>query len=540
MAGLTLGTAMAANYPEPFVSGSTANAAIVYGTGSGVSTLDLTAANTIQGNLGEDLPATGTTTFSGGDVFTLDKTSDGMNIGDQLDSIFSSLDEEEMTIFLAENQEYIEGDIDETYDQKITLGTTVLSFFKHNDYNDDTPTIGFHFDNTNNVLSYELAFDDPIIMTNMNDTSLPLMGKEYYVLSAKSGTINLLDTAETHLAAKGESITVDGKVIVPTYISSTASEGVMFTVDGVATSKIAENAYKKLSDGSYLVVTNVLYDAKESGISQVEFALGKGKIDLVNGEEIEFNDEDEDGLTVTIDDTAGLLDKITITWNSYDDSFLTESNALIMPGFETIKLGLAGIDFGTNSETITVENGNTLILQMENFNIPVMWRNETDYQALGEEDYLLVVATSAITNTTWTSPNLNDTNSSHVGGVVSLSEGLDLGRYDRFIVTVLDDDLGDIEQYYYQVNSIKNSSGTIEVVLDDKLGDGDIKFTDVETKTKGDTTFQLVAINATGNDARIYLNFSNSATITYDKVVSDTGLIVELPGSAAEGAELTF
>jgi len=49
MTGLTLGTAMAANYPAPFVVGSTANSAIVWGSGTGVSTLDNTAALAIQG-----------------------------------------------------------------------------------------------------------------------------------------------------------------------------------------------------------------------------------------------------------------------------------------------------------------------------------------------------------------------------------------------------------------------------------------------------------------------------------------------------------
>ena len=529
MAGLTMGTAMAANYPEPFVSGSTANSAIVYGTGSGVSDLDQIAANAIQADLGENLPATGSTSFSGGDVFTLDKTSDGMNIGDTLASVYADLDEEEMTIFLAEDQEYVEGDIDETYDQKITLGTVALSFFEHSDYNSKTPTLGFHFDNTDTVLSYELTFDDPITMTDMNDTSLPLMGKEYYVLTAKAGEINLLDTAETHLLAKGDSITIDGKVISPTYISSTASEGAMFTVDGVATDKIAENSYKKLLDGSYLVVTNMLYEAKESGVSQVEFALGKGKIDLVTTEEVEFNDVDESGLSVTLTEgTAGLLDSITITWASDDDTFLTESNALIMPGFETIKLGLEGISFPSDPETILFENGETLNLAIGSLNFPIMWRNETDYQALGEENYLLVAATSEYAN--YTSPEKGN-----------MTGGLDLGDDNRFIVTVLDDDLGDIEQYYYQVNSIKNSSGTIEVVLDDKIGTGDITFTSLTTKDKGTTTFELVAINSTGSDGRVYINFtSSSGTVTYDKVVSDEGLIIDFPLTAEEDATITL
>ena len=49
MTGMTLGVAAAANYPSPFVSGGSANAAIVYGAGAAAS--DVTAAGSIQDNL---------------------------------------------------------------------------------------------------------------------------------------------------------------------------------------------------------------------------------------------------------------------------------------------------------------------------------------------------------------------------------------------------------------------------------------------------------------------------------------------------------
>ena len=51
VAGMSIGVAAAANYPAPFVQGGAANVAIVYGTGSGVSNLDLVQAGNIQSNL---------------------------------------------------------------------------------------------------------------------------------------------------------------------------------------------------------------------------------------------------------------------------------------------------------------------------------------------------------------------------------------------------------------------------------------------------------------------------------------------------------
>ena len=65
MAGLSVGVAAAASYPAPFVAGGAADVAIVYGTGSGVSTLDVIQAGNIQSDLQSNMgAATGSTTVS--------------------------------------------------------------------------------------------------------------------------------------------------------------------------------------------------------------------------------------------------------------------------------------------------------------------------------------------------------------------------------------------------------------------------------------------------------------------------------------------
>ncbi|PJE81848.1 hypothetical protein COU58_00280, partial [Candidatus Pacearchaeota archaeon CG10_big_fil_rev_8_21_14_0_10_32_42] len=51
MVGATLGFAAAAAYPAPFVQSGSANVAIVYGTGQGVSSLDMVQAQNIKTSL---------------------------------------------------------------------------------------------------------------------------------------------------------------------------------------------------------------------------------------------------------------------------------------------------------------------------------------------------------------------------------------------------------------------------------------------------------------------------------------------------------
>ena len=51
LAGMTSGFAAAAAFPAPFVQNGVANVAIVYGTGAGVSPLDVVQAGNIQSAL---------------------------------------------------------------------------------------------------------------------------------------------------------------------------------------------------------------------------------------------------------------------------------------------------------------------------------------------------------------------------------------------------------------------------------------------------------------------------------------------------------
>ena len=70
LAGMTMGVAAAANYPSPFVVGSSSDVAIVYGTGTGVSTLDQVEATNIQTDLSGSLTGTGgVATATGGEGF---------------------------------------------------------------------------------------------------------------------------------------------------------------------------------------------------------------------------------------------------------------------------------------------------------------------------------------------------------------------------------------------------------------------------------------------------------------------------------------
>jgi len=512
MTGMTMGIAAAANYPAPFVSGGVANVAVVYGTGAGVSNLDFVQAGNIQTSLSEYVSG-GSVVVEGGEAFTLEKTSNSFNLGDSLNTIYADLDDEQMEGFLADGT-YDDGDIDEDYTQKITLSGQTLEIFTDSDYNDKTPTLGFKWTNGDNILDYDMEFDNAIVLTDMNDTDLPLMGKSYYVLSATDDVIELLDSAEKVVLSEGESVTVGGKTVSIEYISETE---VKFNVDGEITDKMSDHDYEELDDGSYIVANEVMYASKESGVSKVEFSIGAGKMTLQTGEEIEVNDEDVDGLVVNFD-TGG----INIEWNSDDETFLTEEDAITMPLFEQISLTFGGLDFPSSPETISLDNGETMTLVMDNYELPLFWITSNSSAAtLGDEDYPLVTATSTLT-VNYTAGSNNDS---------ALTGGLDLTENARFLVTTVDTDLGDIETMYYEVKTIDWDTPDVLVELEDLIGSRDLTFDDLtDTPDVGDVTVSLEQVN----DTHVYLTFSG-ATLSYNTAVSDMGMEVTLPEKTLTG-----
>jgi len=512
MTGMTMGIAAAANYPAPFVSGGVANVAVVYGTGAGVSNLDFVQAGNIQTSLSEYVSG-GSVVVEGGEAFTLEKTSNSFNLGDSLNTIYADLDDEQMEGFLADGT-YDDGDIDEDYTQKITLSGQTLEIFTDSDYNDKTPTLGFKWTNGDNILDYDMEFDNAIVLTDMNDTDLPLMGKSYYVLSATDDVIELLDSAEKVVLSEGESVTVGGKTVSIEYISETE---VKFNVDGEITDKMSDHDYEELDDGSYIVANEVMYASKESGVSKVEFSIGAGKMTLQTGEEIEVNDEDVDGLVVNFD-TGG----INIEWNSDDETFLTEEDAITMPLFEQISLTFGGLDFPSSPETISLDNGETMTLVMDNYELPLFWiTSNTSAATLGDEDYPLVTDTTDLAaNYTGGSQNTS-----------ALSGGLDLTENARFLVTTVDTDLGDIETMYYEVKTIDWDTPDVLVELEDLIGSRDLTFDDLtDTPDVGDVTVTLGQVN----DTHAYLTFSG-ATLSYNTAVSDMGMEVTLPEKTLTG-----
>ncbi len=389
MIGMTAGVATAANYPAPFVVGSTANVGIVYGSGS-PSAVDLVPATNIETNLNSKI--TGTTssgsTATGGDSALIAKSSDNLNLGNTWSVYTGTMDEDDLSTLLASGT-YTASDNDESkYEQTITLGEPNLTQFRDSDYESlaglttRTPVIGFQISSDTFVMNYTLDFttepesdiDSNSRAEDIEGSYLPLFGKEYFVSRLDNrtnsddfwGTLRLLDSANMHTLNEGESVTVDGKSIGIQFISSTE---VRFTVDGEtvpSNNKLGAGDSVKLSDGSYLGVTSIDKLEVSGSTGSVTFSIGSGKLEITSGSKVKLNDVNENDITGYVYYGTGssgteTIDKIVLEWKAYEEMFLTPGSELTMPGFEKVKFSMGDLVRNTEEKVIVEKEDDTNI-----------------------------------------------------------------------------------------------------------------------------------------------------------------------------------
>lgn len=404
MTTMTAGVAAAASYPAPFVENGSANAAVVYGANAASS--DSVAAGNIQADLAEDVTVTDAETIiTSEDSYKFEKSSTKWQMGNKLLEVVSTtLDDSELD-FLAEGV-YEDNDYDEfDYKQDISMANLTLSMFDNDDYKTDSPTVGIEISDGDEILNYTLDFSDEPLWNDLEETHIPIMGKEYYVLSAdnSSDKITLLDTSAETTLTEGESVTLNGHEVS---LSIVASGKAKIIVDGETSDALAEGETQKLKSGLYLGIQEILDQDYSTGQKQVEFSLGSGKLILENENEVEMNEEDIDNLYVDVTDSTDTdkLSEIVLRWKADDDLFVTEDSSITIPGFETVSLSMTGMSYPAEEEIVIEADGDDSF-KLSNFplqdtteDIHFLYSNGTNFTMVGKDDNnQLVTGVSSVT-----------------------------------------------------------------------------------------------------------------------------------------------
>ena len=490
MLASTLGFAVAASYPEPFVSSGTEDSAVV--VGANAATTDWAAAIDVQTKLNALITTSaGVSIAAGGDSFKIEKPSTKFQLSNGVLDIYSAdITEDKLPALLADGK-FVDNDNDEfDYTQKIEMANLTLTMFDDNDYAEDTPTIGIKVANGKNILNYTIDFSDEPEFNDLETSTMPIMGKEYYVLSVATTnqTITLLDSAVDALLAEGETttISVDGKTYDCSVSFISSNSEVKLLINGETTNALEASETQKLSDGSYVGIKEVLYTAKDTGTSKVEFSIGSGKLKIVNDTDIELNEDSISDLKGMILGGADMdhLGKIQLIWNADDDKFAAPDSEILIPGFETIKISFGGMLWPAEEE-IKIESDGKNSIQLKDFplktsieDINILYTNNSGtYEGIGKDS-------ESILRTP--------------GGVISqVEEGLNEngtfknitfdGDTDEYFVASWNDTTSS-ESYLMRATNFKTESSVEKCTLQYKKNN---VWTDIKTDAKNGTTFTL-------------------------------------------------
>ncbi|MAG07696.1 hypothetical protein CMI46_02675 [Candidatus Pacearchaeota archaeon] len=520
MVGATMGIAAAASYPGAFTAGGADDVAIVSGSGAAAS--DFLAATQIGDNLNAAL-ATSTITGStptGGDSVALEKSSTKFHVGKGVKDIVTTAITDSspgggLPTLLADGL-FTDDDNDEfDYTQKIELANLTLTMFEDNDYKEDEPVLGSKISNAGAVLDYILEFTDQPEWGDLPTADIPLMGKEFYVLSSSNTTqeMTLLDSAVTTTLNEGESTTlnIDG-TSYDVSISFIGTSTVKLDINGAVTNSLAQAQTQKVAGGAYVGIKDISVQDYAGGVKTVEFSIGSGKLKLVNNTDIELNEDsitDLSSVFTTNFDSTPNLQKINISWKAEDDLFIAEGSEVTMPGFEAVKLSYTGLTMPTE-ESIKIKASSDTTIQLQNFplkdsveDIDIIFGNSTNYLGVGKDADNQLATTN--------SSNLTFNSNVHDQFVASWNDG------------------NDAESYLMRATNFKVESGVNKTTFQYKKNG---VWTDAKTDGKpndvvtiGNTEFTINLVNKTAKQ----VVFTAGTNVKWNTIYSKEGAKFILP-----------
>jgi len=309
MAGMSVGVAAAANYPAPFLAGSTADVAIVYGTGEGVSALDQTEAFNLNFDLtsrGGSSSDTSTSIGGSGAAASLASGSDLLYLNDDLGENVQTLTKDDLPAVLADGKFTDDGGTGFDYEQTITVGQSSTNNFAfgNSDSDLDDPALMLELGTADSaaIYNWSVVFDTAVNLTDAESEGEPieLFGKMYTVGTATDdNTLVLLGGADSTKVNVGEAatLTLDSMDYAVSLdgLSSDATTKAGITVNGMyKTFTEGQTKTFALSTGDVDVYAKTVFRTGDSGEGYVEIELGADKLTFEHGDNVKYGADNDD------------------------------------------------------------------------------------------------------------------------------------------------------------------------------------------------------------------------------------------------------
>lgn len=392
MLGMSAGIAAAATYPSPFVVGGSANAAIVYGTGTGVSTLDLVESGNIQANLQSYMgTGTGTSVSTSGEIVSLDTSGTRIWLNTSLNTAGGTLTEDDLPTVLADST--FSGNVDANLISTITFpggaaaggensGKVIYAKQPKSSY-DPTFGISLGSSETSNPL-YNISVTFKAINFSHSDSegeSITLFGKDYVISTATDETDLVLfsSSEEITLTKSGAedpstTVTVGGADYTVKLLNGDSTSA---TVDVNGASKdITEGTSKKISGIDVAVKTVTSSDV--AGITAT-LLIGAEKLTFTDGGTVTKGSDDDpvDGTfaylsgtnTRETGDCTALA--VAVYRPSNSDDAISAGSEFVDPVFGSFKVDFAGMsspeaDAARDIITVATSGDKTVTLELTN------------------------------------------------------------------------------------------------------------------------------------------------------------------------------
>lgn len=600
MMGATVMGAMAADLselPSPFIKDGKLNGVLVIGDKAAAE--DVIGVSDILSSLQYSATtAAGSTTTDvsvEGDAWKVGTSTNTMELAENLESgmaanretiadITSSsyIDDGEMPGLLADGVcSNSKGDA--SYEQRLYFEDTTSGYvlYTEND-NDETDTF-LYFPNGKQIARYELEFtsslesdvDDSsgsatttgLYLTDMEDLDITMLGKDYNIVQARrvastGSSVKLIlmggAVKDTLLEGETKTYTVDGQDFETTldYVSSTQTR---FTVNGETSRLLKDGDTDKLSDGTELGVSEILYQDYAGGIHSATFFLGAQKMELKDSiisdsaysYELKVSDETIDGAYVYIegsdDNSTFKIDKIVVNMSADDDFYvpvngklseipeMLEPQVLFTENWDIEYLGLSAAD---------VEE------------IKVKPKGSDDYElefADGSGDQASLPLVNAVSGTTI---RFGDTDDDLI-----VQENKSISKDDYFILVNENENDGERSSYALRYRGSDRSTADNPTLKFDNLGSGDritrpisvgtttavgtgaVVANEVGELKLGGSTFKLY--NASGHgtkDFDILVDIDADGSITSQRAALNTkyGARIDIINASSTNVELNI
>ena len=534
MVGMTMGVAAAANYPAPFVSGGAANVAIVYGTGAGVSQLDLIEAGNIQSSLQSYMTGTsGGSVSTSGETVSLDTSADKIWLNTSLNAVKSTITKSDLPTLLADYS--FSGDVTSKVTSTIKLQTGTAAgadnsgkvIFSKQPSSSDDPVIGISMGTsaTSSPLYNASATMSAINFSHADSEGeeIVLFGQSFTIASETDTTsIVLLEDAEKvdlTSDAPTSTVTVGGASYTIELVSASDTSATIKITNsaGVSASKEISEAASKRVNGIDVAVTN----ADETNLKlSATITAGSEKVTLTSGAIVTTGESDDpvDGTLAYIVGGTGAATEIAISVFRPDstDDVILPGESFVDPVFGSFKVDFAGLsspldDVNRDMISITTAGDDTMSVKFTEqggFEKDIAFaHNESGVWKLGD-DSNFSIATAEMANLSYGS-NIGS------GGLYTSDDGS--AKY----VVVGNEDYGHLLELY----DVYNQTTGTGAITNDR-----VKFKDFITGETYETTFSAtegsgtidvdgkrytVYFNGTGEDGYVQLKYptSDSATV---------------------------